>query len=72
VSRIHYQFFLFFDFFSRGLAGLVALDGLGGGDACQILSPTCWAGGEAGWLLAVGWLVLLADWLGWVASWLAG
>ena len=51
---------------------MVALDGLGGGDACQILSPTCRAGGVAGWLLAVGWLVLLADWLGWVASWLAG
>jgi hypothetical protein len=48
VSRIHYQFFLFFFiFFSCGLASLVALDGPGGGDACQILSPTCQAGGVA-------------------------
>jgi hypothetical protein len=55
VSRIHYHFFLFLDlFFSRGLAGLVALDGPDGGDACQILSPTCRVGGVAGWLLAGG------------------
>ena len=70
VSRIHYQFFLFFIFFfSRGLAGLVALDGPGGGDACQLLSPTCRAGGVAGWLLA-GWFCLLTGLAGWRAGWL--
>ena len=70
VSRIHYHFFLFLDlFFSRGLAGLVALDGPDGGDACQILSPTCRVGGVAGWLLA-GWFCLLTGLAGWRAGWL--
>ena len=70
LNRIHYQIFLSFDyFFSRGLAGLVALDGPGGGDACQSLSLTCWAGGVAGWLLA-GWFCLLTGLAGWRAGWL--